>query len=193
MRFLTDFADQAVILPLVLVVALLLALQGWRRGALVWLAVIGSTLAVILLLKLIFLGCTAVFGPVDLRSPSGHVAAVSVVTGGLVAVLSRNRRLVMPAVLLAALLIGLTRIGLHAHSWPEVALGASIGLAGALVLARYAGPPPSLRLRPLILGAILVLALFHGQHLQAEVVIRQAAWNIGFFPGWCRQADQVRL
>lgn len=193
MRFLTDFADQAVILPLVLVVALALALQGWRRGAVVWLTVIGTTFATILLLKLVFLGCAAVFGPVDLRSPSGHVAAVSVVTGGLVAVLTRGRRWVAPAVLLAAVLIGLTRVGLHAHSWPEVILGGGIGLVGALTLAHHAGPPPLPRPRPLILAAVLVLTLFHGRHLQAEVIIRQAAWTIGLFPDWCRQTDQVRL
>ena len=32
MRYLTDFADQAVILPLVFATAIALALQGWRRG-----------------------------------------------------------------------------------------------------------------------------------------------------------------
>ena len=77
LRFLTDFADQAVVLPLVLAVALVLALQGWRRGAAAWLVAIGATFAVILVLKLVFLGCTPLFGPADMRSPSGHVAAAT--------------------------------------------------------------------------------------------------------------------
>src|SRR5690349_19218340 len=51
-RFLTDFADQAVIMPLVLAVAVALALQGWRRGAFVWLAVVAVTFIVMLMLKL---------------------------------------------------------------------------------------------------------------------------------------------
>ena len=42
MTFLTDFADQAVVLPLVLVLALVLAAQGWRRGAAAWLVAVGA-------------------------------------------------------------------------------------------------------------------------------------------------------
>ncbi len=43
--FLTDFADQAVVLPIVIgVVAIVLAAQeAGRRGALTWLGVIGLT------------------------------------------------------------------------------------------------------------------------------------------------------
>ena len=53
----TDFGDQAVLLPLAAGIALLLALSGWRRGALAWTAAIGGTLALILLLKLRFFAC----------------------------------------------------------------------------------------------------------------------------------------
>lgn len=185
MNFLTDFADQAVVLPLVVVVALVLALQGWRRGALVWILAIGGTFFVMLVLKVVFFGCTAVFGPADLHSPSGHVAAAAVVSGGLAAIFGRGRALVVPVVVTAAALIGLTRIGLQVHSWPEVILGAAVGLAGALVLTRLAGPPPALRLRPLILAMAVVLGLFHGRHLEAEMVIRRAAFAADLFPAWC--------
>src|SRR5450432_1483592 len=57
MNFLTDFADQAVVLPVAVVVAIVLAVMGWRRGALVWLGVLGVTFGVILVLKLGFLAC----------------------------------------------------------------------------------------------------------------------------------------
>ena len=53
----TDFGDQGVLLPLAAGIALLLALSGWRRGALAWTAAIGGTLALILLLKLRFFAC----------------------------------------------------------------------------------------------------------------------------------------
>ena len=36
MTFLTDFADQAVLLPVAAGVAIMLLLLGWRRGALAW-------------------------------------------------------------------------------------------------------------------------------------------------------------
>src|ERR1043166_4884615 len=83
MIFLTDFADQAVVLPVVLVVALLLAATGWWRGAVVWLGVVGGTFGVVLFLKLVFMSCQPVFIPWELRSPSGHTAAAAVVAGGV--------------------------------------------------------------------------------------------------------------
>ena len=66
-----------IVLPLVLALAIALAAQGWWRGALVWLGVIGATFSVMLALKLTFLACTPVFRPMDIRSPSGHVAAAT--------------------------------------------------------------------------------------------------------------------
>jgi membrane-associated phospholipid phosphatase len=185
-NFLTDFADQAVVLPLVVAVAVVLGLQGWWRGALVWFGTIAGTFAVMLALKLFFMGCSVVFGPLGLRSPSGHVAAASVIAGALVVVLGRERALILPIVALATVVIGFTRIGLHVHSWPEVILGGGVGLAGALVLVGGAGPPPRLRLSPLIITAAVVLAVFHGQHLEAELAIRQAASEAGLAPAWCQ-------
>ncbi len=184
MKFLTDFADQAVVLPLVFALAAVLAWQGWRRGALLWLATIGLTFSVILALKLVFLGCSSVFGPVSLQSPSGHVAAASVVTGGLLALYGRSRRAIAGVVFVVAVVVGLTRVGLHYHSWPEVAMGGCIGLTGALCLTRFVGTVPTIRGRPLVLTAVAVLALFHGRHLEAEVAIRQAAHDAG----WCQGA-----
>src|ERR1700761_7456706 len=74
-RYLTDFADQAVILPLVLAVAIALAVQGWRRGAIVWLVVVAGVFGATLASKLMFLACSPVFGPIDVHSPSGQDAA----------------------------------------------------------------------------------------------------------------------
>jgi membrane-associated phospholipid phosphatase len=186
--FLTDFADQAVVLPLVLAMAAVLAWQGWRRGAVAWLCAIGATFAVVLALKLIFLGCASVFGSAALRSPSGHVAAATVVCGGVAAILGARCWAVVVIALLAGFGIGLTRIGLHVHSWPEVAIGATIGLTGALTLAKYAGPPPEPRLWPMLLVAACVAALMHGRHLGAENAILQAAVSAG----WCQPIGSIR-
>ena len=185
LKFLTDFFDQAVVLPLVFAVAVVLAVQGWRRGALVWLGTIGAAFTVMLALKLFFLGCAALFGSAGLHSPSGHVAAASVVCGGLAAIYGASRRTVATVAGLAAGLIAITRLGLEVHSWPEVLLGTAIGLAGALGMARAAGPPPPLRLRPMVLTATFILALLHGRHLEAEIAIRQAAFGAEWLPAWC--------
>lgn len=176
MRFLTDFADQAVVLPMVLAVAVVLVLQGWPRGAKAWLSAVLFTFSIMLAMKLVCLGCTPVFGPADIRSPSGHVAAATVVTGGVTVLLTRRRLVILAAALGAAALIGVSRVVLGMHSPPEVALGAAVGLAGTLLLLRLAGPPPP-SLRPgRVLGVIALAAvLFHGLHLPAEAAIRHTA------------------
>jgi membrane-associated phospholipid phosphatase len=188
MRFLTDFADQALILPLVLAVSIALAAQGWRRGAIVWLAVVGSTFGIMLFLKIAFLACSPVFGPMDIRSPSGHVAAATVVAGGLASLLTRRVTSMLPIALLAALIIGISRLVLGAHSLPEVALGALVGLAGAATLLRLAGPPPPLKPLPLVLAIGVVAMIFHGLHLPAEAAIRHTAWRAAKLIDACRPA-----
>ena len=85
----TDFADQGVLLPLAAGIALLLALSGWRRGALAWTAAIGGTLALILLLKLRFFACGHFLPDSGVGNPSGHTAAAAAVYGGLVAMILR--------------------------------------------------------------------------------------------------------
>src|SRR4051812_42258297 len=130
MRFLTDFADQAVILPLVLAIGIALLTQGWRRGAAAWWLAVFATFAVTLALKLVFLACSANLGTPRIHTPSGHVAAATVVGGGLAALLLRHRGFAMPLALFAALVIGVSRLVLGVHSLPEVMLGAAAGLAG---------------------------------------------------------------
>ncbi len=179
-------------MPAVLAVAAVLVCQGWRRGAVAWLVAIGSTFFVVLMLKLFFLSCLPVFGPLGLRSPSGHAAAATVLSGGLGAIYSGRVRVVLASALLAGVVIGLTRIGLHEHSGPEVLLGGAIGLAGAMGLVRLAGAPPSLRLRPMVLTATFVVALLHGRHLNAEIAIHEAATKVGWLPALCQGSSQPR-
>lgn len=190
MRYLTDFADQAVILPLVLATAFALAVQGWRRGALIWLIVVAATFAATLALKLVFLSCSPLFGPIDVHSPSGHVAAATVVAGGLAAMLSRRRVSILPAAMLAAIVVGVSRLVLGLHSLPEVVIGALIGLTGAAALLRFAGAPPRLKIAPLITIIVVVAALFHGLHLPAEAAIRHTAFRAAQFIPACRGTPQ---
>jgi membrane-associated phospholipid phosphatase len=185
-RYLTDFADQAVILPLVLAVAVALAIQGWRRGAFVWLVVVAGVFSATLALKIMFLACSPLFGPIDVHSPSGHVAAATVVTGGLAAILTRRRATILPAAVLAAIVIGVSRLVLGMHSLPEVIVGAIIGLAGAMALLKFAGAPPRLRVAPLVLVVVVVATVFHGLHLPAEAAIRHTAFRAAQYIPACR-------
>ena len=192
MRYLTDFADQAVILPLVLAVAVALAAQGWLRGAFIWLMVVGTTFVATLVAKLTFLACSPLFGPLDIHSPSGHVAAATVVAGGLAVMLTRRQVSILPAALLAAIVIGFSRLVLGMHSLPEVCIGALIGLAGAAAMMRFAGRPPQLRLLPLFGAVVVVAMLFHGLHLPAEAAIRHTAFRAAYFIPACRGTPEFQ-
>jgi membrane-associated phospholipid phosphatase len=187
MRFLTDFADQAVVLPLIAAVAMGLGVLGWHRGAVAWLLAICSSFAAVLALKLALITCGPAVGIPALRSPSGHAAAAAVLAGGLAVVLGQHIRTVLALASLAALLVGATRIGLGLHTVPEAVLGGALGVCGSLGFARLAGVPPVLRLRWLLLIVAGVALLLHGRHLDAETRIRAAAFGLPVCSG-----DHVR-
>ncbi len=170
----TDLADQAVVLPLAALVGIVLALQGWRRGALGWSLGVGGTLAVMLALKLVMHAC-------GLRpeSPSGHTASAAVVAGGLWWVCGRDRG-VIAAAGLTVLAIGATRLALGLHSLADVIAGGLAGIAGAVAVSRIAGRrPDGLRAAPVIVTVAVVLLAMHGRHLGAEAVIRSVAADQG--------------
>lgn len=192
MNFLTDFADQAVVLPIVLAVALVLAVLGWWRGALAWLAAIGMTFVAILVLKLGFMACEPVFGPWALRSPSGHTAAAAVVAGGLAALLSGRILIVLSVAALAAASVGATRVVLGLHSVPEVMFAAVVGIAGAAGLSWLAGSPPMRRPVPLLAVAAALAVLLHGARLPAEGAIWRASQGALNFVPACRAEAYVR-
>lgn len=151
MEFVTDFADQAVLLPPAATVAAALTLAGWCRGALAWIMVIGGTLALILMLKL----ASAIFGHVlpvgELRSPSGHTAIAGTVYGGLLAGFARRLTGHGRWSLACVVVIGASRLVLDMHTVLDVAVGAVVGTGGAMALNRLAGvPPPTMRLVPLL-------------------------------------------
>ena len=178
MLYLTDFADQAVVLPLIATVALMLAVLGWRRGALAWLGAVAVSFAGVLVLKLVCITCGPEIGLTGLRSPSGHTAAAAVIFGGIAVVAGLDRWRVAAVAGLAALVIGTTRLALGLHTPVEVALGGTLGLLGALGFAWLAGTPPLLRLRWLFTAIVAVALMLHGQHLDAEQRIRTVAFDL---------------
>ena len=122
----------------------------------------------------------------DIHSPSGHVAAATVVSGGLAMLLLRRRLSVLPIAALAGVVIGVSRLMLGVHSLPEVVLGAIVGLAGAAALVHLAGPVPRIKVTPLVGAVAIVAVLFHGTHLRAETEIRFVAWRMAQVFSVCR-------
>jgi hypothetical protein len=100
--------------------------------------------------------------------------------------LTGRRASILPAAVLAAIVIGLSRLVLGMHSLPEVIVGAAIGLTGAVALLRFAGPTPRLRVAPLVAVVVIVAMLFHGLHLPAEAAIRHTAFRAAQFIPACR-------
>lgn len=186
--FVTDFADQAVVLPVACAVFLALGLLGWRRAALAWGLCVAATLGSMLVLKLVVMACVG--GAADLMSPSGHTASAACIYGGAVGLLVPGRRSGTLAAGLAAAslacLIGLTRLWLGVHTLADICVGGVVGVAGAAAMRRLAGVRPS-SLAPWRLGAaaLAAMALFHGSRLDAEPHLRWAAsriWPLSLCP-----------
>ena len=184
--FVTDFGDQAVVLPVTAIVFLILLAQRRWRVAGAWLLAIPGVLGTLLVLKIACFACgwllpTLDLGQLALHSPSGHVASAAVVSSGVVALQAGRLRIgPMPAALAAALavaaVIGATRLLLGAHSMTEVIVAAIIGGAGAVAFARLSGRHLQEKSGlPIAAAAAIVLVIFHGSHLPAEAVIQSAA------------------
>jgi membrane-associated phospholipid phosphatase len=181
MLFLTDFADQAVVLPVAAVVLVILLAIGWRRGAVAWTLGVGGVLATMLVLKLIVFACFWRVPWAGLSSPSGHTAAAAVVYGGLLALLVPRGGAVLAALTggALALLVGMTRLALHVHTVPDVLVGAMVGVSGAVLLRHAAGERPLRLSSPrLVLAVCVAIGLFHGHRLAAETRIRWLALDV---------------
>lgn len=188
MRFLTDFADEAVIVPLIFAIGATLWLLGWKRGAVAWTGVTCATLGVMLVLKLTMIACGPSHLP-RLRTPSGHTAAATVVAGSLAALLFRRERCLaaMIGAVVGAAVIGTSRYMLGVHTLSEVLVASLVGIAGAVSLAWLSGPPPArLRLAWVAVPVVVVLVAFHGDRLRAEPRIWRAAYLISHDLGVCR-------
>jgi membrane-associated phospholipid phosphatase len=177
--FVTDFADQAVVLPVAVAMLAGLCLLGWRRAAMAWGLGIGGTLGATLVLKLAVMAC-GIGATVGLGSPSGHTAGAACLYGAAVALLVRGRwRGTLAAALAAAAVaavIGLTRVSLGMHTPADVWVGGAVGLVGATCVRALAGNRPA-GLAPWRLGAgaLATMLLFHGNRLDAEPRLRWAA------------------
>jgi membrane-associated phospholipid phosphatase len=188
MNFLTDFADQAVVLPLAAAVLVGLLALGWRRGALAWGLAVAGVLAVMLVLKLVTFACGSRLGLgaggwLSLVSPSGHTATAAVVYGGLLALLAPRSVAGTTLAVLGgggmALLFGLTRLALHVHTMADVMVGAAVGVAGAAIMRQVAGARPASMSSPrLLMLACVIIVAFHGHRMEAESRIRWLALDI---------------
>lgn len=181
--FVTDFADEAVVIPGAFCVAVVLAMVGWLRGAAVWVAGLSATLALVLLLKLTFMACGHRLD-MTIESPSGHAAAAGVFYGTLLALAVRRYRPSMAVqlgcVLVVVLVVGTSRLVLGAHTLAEVCVGGAVGTLGAAWILWTIGQPPMPhgRISGLLLPVLALLCVLHGLRMPAEAAIRAVALEL---------------
>ncbi|MDB5394156.1 MAG: hypothetical protein JWM91_1662 [Rhodospirillales bacterium] len=173
MKFLTDFGDSAVLLPLSMVVLVWLlatrpfAMAIWWGGALLFLGgVMGG-------LKILFFACPPA---ADIMSPSGHTGFSLVIYGGLAVIIAAelrsNRR--KAAVILAAvsLVVGIarSRVALEMHTTLETVVGFAIGAVALTTFSiGYLRVPVKRRQTAfLLIGVIATIAVFYGSELNPE-------------------------
>jgi membrane-associated phospholipid phosphatase len=172
MRFVTDFADQAVVLPLAGAILIWLLGAGQRRAGALWAASVACTLGIVVVLKLL-LACAP--DAASLRSPSGHTASAALIAGGLAWCAGARRPWIVAIV--AAIVIGTTRLALGVHTSADVLVGGGLGVAGtaALMLARPDLSPRMRRPWIAITAIALTIGVLHGTHLRAEALIDDIA------------------
>ncbi|HZL59289.1 MAG TPA: phosphatase PAP2 family protein [Stellaceae bacterium] len=174
----TGLGDAALLLPASAGILLWLTCNRCWRAAAWWLVAFALCTGAIALLKIYFGVCSA--NP-DLRSPSGHACLSALVYGSLLGIAgmhieARQRYCVAAAGAALLLGIGWSRVALGAHSVIETLIGMGIGLAGmAAFLAAYRNDAETPRpVAGLLLAAILLGVLFHGQALHAEPLLHWA-------------------
>jgi membrane-associated phospholipid phosphatase len=173
MKFLTDFGDSAVLLPMSAVMLIWLlamrpvAMALWWGGALLFLGgVMGG-------LKALFFACPPT---ADIISPSGHTGFSLLVYGGLAVIIAADRRalwlkaLIILTALAFAVAIAVSRVKLEMHSTPETVIGFTVGAVslGIFSLSYLHAGAKRHRIVPLLIGVAATLFLFYGSRLNAE-------------------------
>ncbi len=183
-KFVTDFADAAVVIPLCTAVALTLLLLGRRRVALTWAAV--SLMVWLTMLVLKMAGYTmaeiapALRQQTGLLTASGHAADAAAAYGALAGLLTGPpetavRRSCLAA-LVIALVIGITRVILGDHTPVEAIVGGMVGICGAAAFAAMAREALHGSRRAAVLAATAAtLIVLHGEHVSFEHTIAAAS------------------
>ncbi len=168
-QFISDFADQAIVLPTVTLIGVWLLLAENRRTVLVWVASCAVVLGGMFLLKLVLPCATGAYG---LRSPSGHTASAILMSGAVLLLVARpdrgRRSWIVATALAIGVLVAVTRLTLGAHTLPEVIVGAVVGTAGVLVFSTAELTPPRVPSLYMVAGFAVVTLLLHGTRLPAE-------------------------
>jgi membrane-associated phospholipid phosphatase len=161
----TFVGDSVVLLPLAFIIAAWLAVNGSRRLAVLWSGLLVAGLAIVVASKIAFLGWGIGSQSLDFTGFSGHAMRAAAVLPVLPFVMlpqaSRHLRLgAMAVAIVLAMLIGISRIAVGAHSVSEVVGGALLGAVTGAVFLWLAKPdlPPVRHAWAIFVGLFAMLA-----------------------------------
>lgn len=187
---LTDFGESTVLISTTLAVAGCFWLVHQRQLAMLWLLAVGGCAATMVVLKLAFLTCGDLVLQGSVHTPSGHSSlsavfygAAALTVGRIAPPMARHRALMVLGTFLFAVLIGLSRIVVHAHSPQEVVIGLAVGfswLIGFAILLRRVTPSREMptATQMILLAALyggLLIVTMAGEHMTVEGVLAHVA------------------
>ena len=191
MQFLTNFGDEAVLLPLAAATLIWLAILVGRRTAITWCGAIVIAGGATAVLKIYFSACATPIPALD--SPSGHTSMSTLVYGGLALIIgaetnswARIAAGAAGAALVAA--VALSRVAVGAHTLADVVAGLVIGGGALALFARSYLQERRVerQIWPLLAAAAIFAAALHGHHAPLEPLWQRMAAYLHDTAGLCR-------
>jgi membrane-associated phospholipid phosphatase len=162
----TKLADTVVLMPAAMLCMLWLAWGRAVRLATIWGLLLAAGLALVALTKLAFIGWGLGIKELNFTGFSGHAMRATAIVPVMFYLFSLEarpllRRLAVAAGLLFGLMIGISRIMVHAHSWSEVISGCLLGalVAWAFLAILSRAPRPALPNWAFGLGLLVLIPM----------------------------------
>lgn len=179
----TRLAGLTVMAPAALAIAALLVLEGERRLAMWWCLLFTAALGLVTATKMAFIGWGIGIRPLDFTGASGHaMRAMAVAPVIFYLLLHKAPHPVRVAGVLAGfalgVMIGISRVVLHAHSVTEVVAGWLLGAIVSLGFIWMSGSlrQPAFNPARIAFGMTTVLAVtFHAQPAPTQIWLTKAA------------------
>lgn len=185
LRAVTDLGDSAFLIPASILLFIYLLYLDTPRTALIWAEAVAICILLTAAVKIGFRTCALASPPWYVRTPSGHTSFGTTFYLCSALMLASGRRWQTRLALLAAgaavaALIGASRVLLHDHTVPEVAIGFLVGaVAVAWFASRYRRQRQSrLPWRPAAAIAVVMLLIIHGHHLDFEAMFGAIAASL---------------
>lgn len=197
MSHIGSLGHSAILFPAALALFGFLVWLGRRADALAFIAALAVCLATTLVAKLAFHACDSGVPAFGIQSPSGHTSFSAVFYGCVALLVSAGRQssqriAIYVGAALFVYLIGVSRIVVEAHTWPDVAAGLAIGVISILVFQALRGParPLAVSFRAIAFGVpigavLLTIILFFARHWTPEPLIEAAALRLNLLQNLC--------